>query len=105
MPSRAARCRISPLCKRGRRFPRRRAFLATVKERNATFCEQKVAKNLVNLGRAGFTGTGPKSQQFLRRFFQKAATFFLSKAWHSPKTGGCALAVRCTNLSIPFALR
>jgi hypothetical protein len=28
------------------------------------------------LGRAGFTATGPKSKKFLRRFFQKVASFF-----------------------------
>jgi hypothetical protein len=27
------------------------------------------------LGRAGFAATGPETQKFLRRFFQKAATF------------------------------
>jgi hypothetical protein len=31
----------------------------------------------MNLGRAGLTATGPVSQKFLRRFFQKAAAFFL----------------------------
>jgi hypothetical protein len=34
---------------------------------------KKEAKNFCKLGRAGFTGTGPESQKFLRRFFQKAA--------------------------------
>jgi hypothetical protein len=29
------------------------------------------------LGRAGVAATGPVSKKFLRRFFQKAATFFL----------------------------
>jgi hypothetical protein len=42
--------------------------LATVKERNAIFCEQKVAKNFVNLGRVGFTGTRPKSKVFAPLF-------------------------------------
>jgi hypothetical protein len=37
--------------------------------RQATFCEQKVAKNFANLGRAGFKTTGPKPKKFLRRFF------------------------------------
>jgi hypothetical protein len=31
------------------------------------------------LGRVGFTATGPSKQEFLRRFFQKAAAFFTSK--------------------------
>jgi hypothetical protein len=35
----------------------------------ATFCEQKAAKNFVDLGRVGFTATGPVKQKFLRRFF------------------------------------
>jgi hypothetical protein len=36
---------------------------------------KKKQKNFVNLGRAGFNATDPKSKKFLRRFFQKAATF------------------------------
>jgi hypothetical protein len=40
---------------------------------------KKKQKNSVNLGRAGFTATGPASKKFLRRFFQKAATFFAQK--------------------------
>jgi hypothetical protein len=38
---------------------------------------KKQQKNFANLGRAGFTATGRESHKFLRRFFQKAATFFL----------------------------
>jgi hypothetical protein len=37
---------------------------------------KKAAKNFLNWARAGFTAEGPKSKKFLRRFFQKAATFF-----------------------------
>jgi hypothetical protein len=37
--------------------------------RKASFCEQKEAKNFVNLDRAGFAATGPEAQKFLRRFF------------------------------------
>jgi hypothetical protein len=40
------------------------------------FVNKKKQKNFAHLGRAGFTATGPKEQKFLRRFFQKAATFF-----------------------------
>jgi hypothetical protein len=36
---------------------------------------KKEAKNFSELGRAGFTVTGPVSKKFLRRFFQKAAAF------------------------------
>jgi hypothetical protein len=39
------------------------------------FVNKKKQKNFVHLGRAGFTATGPEEQKFLRRFFQKAATF------------------------------
>jgi hypothetical protein len=37
---------------------------------------KKKQKNFVNLGRAGGGAAGSKEQKFLRRFFQKAATFF-----------------------------
>jgi hypothetical protein len=36
---------------------------------------KKKQKNFINLGRAGFTATGPEERKFLRRFFQKAAAF------------------------------
>jgi hypothetical protein len=36
---------------------------------------KKKQKNFFKLGRAGFTAPGPVEQKFLRRFFQKAATF------------------------------
>jgi hypothetical protein len=36
---------------------------------------KKEAKTFFNLGHAGFNATGPVSRKFLRRFFQKAATF------------------------------
>jgi hypothetical protein len=36
---------------------------------------KKKQKNFVNFGRAGFNATGSKSKKFLRRFFQKAASF------------------------------
>ena len=43
-------------------------------KRKATFCEQKVAKKLFQLGRAGDTDTGPKSKTFFAPlFFKKAA--------------------------------
>jgi hypothetical protein len=38
---------------------------------------KKKQKNFVNFGRAGFAATDPVSKKFLRRFFQKAAAFFL----------------------------
>jgi hypothetical protein len=38
---------------------------------------KKKQKNFISLGRAGFTTTGPISRKFLRRFFQKAATFLV----------------------------
>jgi hypothetical protein len=41
---------------------------------------KKQQKNFVSLGRAGFAATGPGSKKFLRRFFQKAATFFVQNA-------------------------
>jgi hypothetical protein len=37
---------------------------------------KKEQKNFVELGRAGFNASGPASKKFLRRFFQKAASFF-----------------------------
>jgi hypothetical protein len=37
---------------------------------------KKRSKKLFKLGRAGFTATGSKLKKFLRRFFQKAATFW-----------------------------
>jgi hypothetical protein len=40
--------------------------------------KKRSKKLFLNLGRAGFTGTGLKEQKFLRRFFQKAATFLLT---------------------------
>jgi hypothetical protein len=39
---------------------------------------KKKQKNFVNLGRAGFAAAGPEEQKFLRRFFQKAAAFYIS---------------------------
>jgi hypothetical protein len=38
---------------------------------------KKQPKNFKNLGRAGGHAAGSEWQKFLRRFFQKAATFFL----------------------------
>jgi hypothetical protein len=46
---------------------------------------KKKQKNFANLGRAGFAGTGPTSKKFLRRFFQKAASFFCFATVKSPK--------------------
>jgi hypothetical protein len=34
-------------------------FLGQKSEGSASFCEQKEAKNFVNLGRGSFTATGP----------------------------------------------
>jgi hypothetical protein len=45
--------------------------MPTFRRRKRYFCEQKVAKNFINLGRGGFTGIGPSSKKFLRRFFKK----------------------------------
>jgi hypothetical protein len=39
------------------------------------FVNKKKQKNFFTLGRAGDTATGPVEKKFLRRFFQKAATF------------------------------
>ncbi len=39
------------------------------------FVNKKKQKNFFKLGRAGVAATGSKEQKFLRRFFQKAATF------------------------------
>jgi hypothetical protein len=44
------------------------------------FVNKKKQKNFVNLGCVGFTAMGPKSQKFLRRFFQKAATSFSKRS-------------------------
>ena len=41
------------------------------------FVNKKKQKNFVNLGPCGFNASGPAKQKFLRRFFQKAAAFFL----------------------------
>jgi hypothetical protein len=38
----------------------------------------------MNLDRAGFAAAGPVSQKFLRRFFQKAASFFF---WNNHAPG------------------
>jgi hypothetical protein len=40
------------------------------------FVNKKKQKNFLIPGRAGFVATGPSEAKFLRRFFQKAATFF-----------------------------
>jgi acyl-CoA reductase-like NAD-dependent aldehyde dehydrogenase len=39
------------------------------------------------LGRAGFIATGPISKKFLRRFFQKAASFFRRLSWMGSEEG------------------
>jgi hypothetical protein len=47
----------------------------------ASFCEQKEAKKLLlcwAMGVVADPAHGPASQKFLRRFFQKAATYLLS---------------------------
>jgi hypothetical protein len=44
--------------------------------RKGFFFEKKKQKTFLNWARGGPTATGPKSQKFLRRFFQKAAVFF-----------------------------
>jgi hypothetical protein len=43
----------------------------------ASFVNKKKQKNFVRLRRAGFNAAGPGQQWFLRRFFQKAAAFFV----------------------------
>jgi hypothetical protein len=48
------------------------------KKVSATFCEQKVAKKLYYAGPQATSAPTPmaqRKQKFLRRFFQKAATF------------------------------
>jgi hypothetical protein len=40
------------------------------------FVNKKKQKNFVNLAPWRVSASGQKSQKFLRRFFQKAATFF-----------------------------
>jgi hypothetical protein len=47
-----------------------------LKKKALLFMNKKQQKNFVNLGCAGFSGTGPASKKFLRRFFQKAASSF-----------------------------
>jgi hypothetical protein len=42
---------------------------------SASFLQKRSEKLFINLGRSGFNATGPISQKFLRRFFQKAAAF------------------------------
>jgi hypothetical protein len=60
----------------GRRLKPEAVSHKAEKGRKATFCEQKIAKKLCYSGPVlGFSATGPKSKTFLRRFFQKAATF------------------------------
>jgi hypothetical protein len=51
----------------------RRSIIAAEREeeRKATFCEQKVAKNFVSLGRAGFGAAGPVQRSFCAAFFKK----------------------------------
>jgi hypothetical protein len=46
---------------------------------------KKKQKNFANLGRCGFSAAGPVSKKFLRRFFQKAATFFLIRLYFPNK--------------------
>jgi hypothetical protein len=49
-------------------------------KRKASFCEQKEAKKLClrwAMGVGADTASGPASQKFLRRFFQKAAAFLI----------------------------
>jgi hypothetical protein len=40
---------------------------------------KKQQKNFVNLNPCRFNGTGSNKQKFLRRFFQKAASFFCTE--------------------------
>jgi hypothetical protein len=51
------------------RRPRRR-------KKALLFVNKKKQKNFVTLGPCRFSASGPESQKFLRRFFQKAAAFF-----------------------------
>jgi hypothetical protein len=39
------------------------------------FVNKKKQKNFCNLGRAGFSATGPNDRKFLRRFFLKSGHF------------------------------
>jgi len=48
-----------------------------MKGKEGFFFKKKKQKTFCKLGRASFTATDPVSKKFLRRFFQKAATFFL----------------------------
>jgi hypothetical protein len=46
-------------------------------QERASFCEQKEAKKLVKLGRAGFTATGPAWPEVFAPLFSKSG-YFLS---------------------------
>jgi hypothetical protein len=49
------------------------------------FVNKEKQKSFCNLGRAGFSATGRSEQEFLRRFFQKAATFLTPNKNGAPK--------------------
>jgi hypothetical protein len=50
-------------------------MLTWSREGKRFFFEKKKQKTFIKLGRAGFAASGPVKQKFLRRFFQKAASF------------------------------
>jgi hypothetical protein len=46
------------------------------KKGRPAFCEQKAAKNFVNLDRDVLNARGPEEQKFFASFFQKRSAFF-----------------------------
>ena len=60
-----------------RRRLRQRSEVSKSKEGRLLFVNKKKQKNFVTLGPCGFSASGPESKKFLRRFFQKAAAYFL----------------------------
>jgi hypothetical protein len=54
-------------------LPQTPAFVT--RQKRLLFVNKKQQKNVFSLGRAGFNVFGPVSKKFLRRFFQKAASF------------------------------
>ena len=66
--------------------------------REGFFFGKKKQKTFLNLGRACVGATGPIAKKFLRRFFQKAALFFvcsfsLTSSISAPRTGGISSAI------------
>jgi hypothetical protein len=80
---------------------------STIKdEGRAAFCDQKVAKNFIRLGRAGSSARAPVKQKFWRRFLKKTATplSFIAVARAPPPTLAATRSVACSWLASSYRL-